>query len=226
MSQDNLRAGCRNDGEPDWTPGLGGAVRMKTSQAELLGSVLSWALYNDPGVAHIIPDQQTRRAVLPWYFRAVAIPTSQLYGEIYTTANVQGGALWISPRHVSSFWRVLKTRLLAMPFKLGRATLKRWTNLNAHLQWVHEQLLAQPHWYLMTLGVEPSPRGREISGTLIEPVLWRADSDHLPCYLETFHEPSLSFYEEHGFRIAGGGQIPGGGPNFWSMVRRSFQNKL
>src|SRR5215510_7110432 len=46
-----------------------------------------------------------------------------------------------------------------------------------------------------------------------------ADSDQLPCYLETFRERDLPFYEEHGFRIFGVGRVPSGGPVFWSMMR-------
>jgi hypothetical protein len=55
---------------------------------------------------------------------------------------------------------------------------------------------------------------------LIKPGLARADSDGLPCYLETFQERHLAFYEEHGFQIAGAGCIPDG-PNFWTMIRTS-----
>src|SRR5439155_17682684 len=44
-------------------------------------------------------------------------------------------------------------------------------------------------------------------------------SSNLPCYVETFHETFLPFYEECGFQIAGAGQVPRGGPNFWATIR-------
>jgi hypothetical protein len=69
-------------------------------------------------------------------------------------------------------------------------------------------------------GVEASKPEKAIAGALIEPVLSRADSDGLPCYLETFDERDLPFYEERCFRIAGAGRIPGGGPNFWALMKR------
>src|SRR5262249_47598502 len=147
------------------------------------------------------------------------IRASQMYGEIYTTAGVNGGAPWVSPGDASSFGRVLKTGILEMPFKKGRATPKRWVKLSAHVQWVHRRLVGGPYWYLMPLGVEPSSAEPIIAGVLIQPVLSLAASDQLPCYLETFRERDLPFYEEYGFRIFGVGRVPGGGPVFWSMMR-------
>lgn len=58
-----------------------------------------------------------------------------------------------------------------------------------------------------------------MSEALIEPVLSRADSTGMPCYLETFSEKRLSFYKDFGFRITGAGRIPDEGPNFWAMTR-------
>jgi hypothetical protein len=191
---------------------------MEKPQAESLGMVLSRAFYNDPRVGYILPDETARRAVLPWYFRSVAIRTSQLWGEVYTTAEVDGGALWISPKYASTFARMLKTKLFAMPFKLDGSSFTRWINLTSHLQWVHRRLVEGPHWYLMALGIEPS-KSPEIAGTLIEPVLYRADFDHVTCYTEAFSEDDLPLYEKYGFRIAGVGRIPGGGPSFWSLTR-------
>src|SRR5262245_61971734 len=73
------------------------AVRIRTSQIELLGSVLTRAFYDDPGVNYVLPEASTRMSVLSWFFTSVAIPTSRLCGETYITRNVDGGALWICP---------------------------------------------------------------------------------------------------------------------------------
>jgi ribosomal protein S18 acetylase RimI-like enzyme len=205
--------------DSNWLSKLSRVVRMDMSQVEFLGLTLSRAFQNEPSATYVLPDQAARSTVLPRFFKSVAIRTSQLCGEIYTTQDVTGGALWISPGYASSFGRVLKTGVMAMGLKFGRSTLKRWVNLSAHMQWVHRRLLAEPHWYLMSLAVERSDAGRLIAGALIQPVLSQADSDRLPCYVETFRERDLSFYEEHGFRIFGVGRVPSDGPVFWSMMR-------
>jgi hypothetical protein len=71
----------------------------------------------------------------------------------------------------------------------------------------------------MTLGMESAQDWNCIGRRLIKPVLARADSGGVPCYLETFNEKDLPFYKTHGFRIIAAGGIPGGGPDFWAMVR-------
>jgi hypothetical protein len=43
-------------------------------------------------------------------------------------------------------------------------------------------------------------------------------SEGIPCYVETFNERDLAFFR-HSFRIAGGGHIPRGGPDFWALIR-------
>src|SRR5262245_42768025 len=73
------------------------AVPLRTSQVELLGSVLTRAFNNDPGAEYVLPNANMRRSVLSWFFTSVAIRASRLCGEIYTTVNVEGGALWIRP---------------------------------------------------------------------------------------------------------------------------------
>jgi hypothetical protein len=205
--------------DSNWLSKLSRVGRMDMSQVEYLGLTLSRAFHNEPSATYVLPDESARSAVLPRFFKSVAIRTSQLCGEIYTTQDVTGGALWISPQYASGFGRVLNTGILAMPLKFGRSTLKRWINLSAHMQWVHRRLLSEAHWYLMSLAVERSDADRLIAGALIQPVLSQADSDRLPCYVETFRERDLSFYEEHGFRIFGVGRVPSGGPVFWSMMR-------
>jgi len=195
------------------------AVRIRTSQIELLEGVLIRAFYDDPGVTYILPDALRRRSVLSWFFASVAIRTSRLCGEIYTTANVDGGALWISPGVEVTVGHAVRTEMLSLPFKLDRSSIARWINVNGYLESVRRQMADKLHWYLLALGTEPSITGNAIRRTLMAPVLATADWDLRSCYVETFHEKDLPFYEQCGFQIAGAGQIPSGGPNFWALIR-------
>src|SRR5215471_16708385 len=102
------------------------AVRIRTSQIERLGSVLARAFYDNPGVTYILPDALTRHSVLSWFFNSVAIRTSRLCGEIYTTADVDGGALWIRPGVELTIGHAVRTEMLSLPFKLDRASITRW----------------------------------------------------------------------------------------------------
>ena len=189
----------------------GTAHRLETSKAEELAVVLSGALCNEPHFRYVMPDDHTRLHFLREYFGS-AIRASQWNGEIYTTTRIDGGALWIGPGSGLT--------IASMMTMSPAEAQKRCINLVTHLDEVHQQLVRGLHWYLLALGVKPSGQNENIEGLLLEPLLARADSDDLPCYLETFNDKHLPFYERHGFRIAGSGKIPGGGPDFWAMIRR------
>ena len=200
------------------------AVRIRNSQVELLAAVLTRAFYNDPGVTYILPDPHMRRSILPWFFTSAAVRASRLCGEIYTTVNVDGGALWIWPGVDLTIGHVLRTEMSSLPLRLDRSTLSRWMNVNTHLESVRRQLAGKLHWYLIALGTEPSI-DKAVRRALVAPVLATADWDLRSCYVETFHEGDLLFYEQCGFQIAGAGQIPKGGPSFWTLIRTPHRNR-
>jgi len=187
---------------------------LEISKAEELAAVLSEALCNEPHFRYVIPDDHARLRFLRGYFGS-AIRASRLNGEIYTTPPIDGGALWIGPGRGLT--------LASMMTMSPSEAQERCSNLVTHLDEVHQQLVRELHLYLLALGVKPSRQNENVEGILVEPLLARADSDDLPCYLETFNDKHLPFYERHGFRIAGSGKIPGGGPDFWAMIRRPSQ---
>src|SRR5215467_1589992 len=142
------------------------AVRIRTSQIELLEGVLIRAFYDDPGVTYILPDALRRRSVLSWFFASVAIRTSRLCGEIYTTANVDGGALWISPGMELTIGHAVRTEMPSLPFKLDRSSITRWISVNGYLESVRKHTAGE-HWYLLALGTDPSTTGHGIRRALM-----------------------------------------------------------
>jgi ribosomal protein S18 acetylase RimI-like enzyme len=75
-----------------------------------------------------------------------------------------------------------------------------------------------PHWYLPWFGVDPALQGRGLGGQLMKHCLEIVDTDHLPIYLETPNPRTISFYERHGFEVAGMAQA-GGCPPIAFMLR-------
>jgi len=156
----------------------------------------------------MLPDEQERRRIFPsLVFNAMS--AAQEDGEIYTTQHVDGGALWIRPSSSLS---------VPLPSRIG-SNLRRCVRLALHVKRIQQQLINEPHWYLMALATDTAHHG--IRGKLIEPILMRADAEGMPCYLEAFSERILPLFESYGFRIAAAGRIPRRGPDFWAMVRRS-----
>jgi hypothetical protein len=192
--------------------------KLEIREVNALSNVLSRALHNEPHLAYLIPEEEMRRTVSLWFFQA-AIYASRPCGEIYTTGAAGGAALWMSPEHYWTIDQIVRTGMLGMPFDLEPGIRRRCLKLVAGLAKARQRLAPASHWYLMVLGVGRSEQEETIARALIEPVLSRADSTGMPCYLETFNESRLPFYKNHGFRITGAGKIPGGGPSFWAMTR-------
>ncbi len=191
---------------------------ISKSQVERLANVLSNVYYDEPPFTYVIPDAHERRAALPAFFRS-AIGASQVHGETYTTPAVEGGSLWIGPGRSVTIERMLRTESSTIPFKVSRSILKRCVAFGEWTEKIRLRLIKQPRWHLLALGAAPANEEKSLREALIEPILSRADSYRIPCYLETFNERNLPFYEEHGFCIEGGGRVLGFGPNFWAMLR-------
>ena len=141
-----------------------------------------------------------------------------LAADGFITPSAHGGAIWIHPGATPEFQNMLRGELRRIPVKLQTADLRRGARLGVCLERIRERFAGKPHWYLLTLGVDRY-EADTIAPALIAPVVSRADSEGVSCYLETFQEMDLPFYEEHGFQIEGSGHIAGSGPNFWIMMR-------
>ncbi len=75
-----------------------------------------------------------------------------------------------------------------------------------------------PHWYLPWFGVDAAMQGRGLGSVLMGQCLAIVDADHLPAYLESPNRRNISFYERHGFEVAGESQA-GACPPVISMLR-------
>jgi hypothetical protein len=60
-----------------------------------------------------------------------------------------------------------------------------------------------------------------LGSALLAPVLLQADQAGLSCYLETFEQKNLLFYQRHGFEIVFAQIEPESNVPFWMMKRES-----
>jgi ribosomal protein S18 acetylase RimI-like enzyme len=180
--------------------------------------MLARAFFDDPLSVYLLPDEAKRARVLPWlYERTIRYGT--LYGDVFTTGEGDGVAVWLPPGAFSTPVRQLvRAGLVLAPLKFGLGTMRRLMAAD-HVERLREKLLPDPHWYLWQLGVEPEQQGRGIGGALIGPVLQRADASGLPCYLETHKERNVTFYRRHGFEVIADDEPPGGVPHYWILIR-------
>jgi ribosomal protein S18 acetylase RimI-like enzyme len=178
------------------------------------------AFFDDPLFTWVFPDEAHRRAGLPWLM-SVGIGLGLRFGEAHTTSgSMMGHAVWLSPGST----HVTPDRLEAAGFvdperRIGAAALTRFGTFMEQVAPQHEELVPEPHWYLLILGVDPPHQGQGVGGTLMQPVLTRADGEGVRCYLETAKERNVAFYVRHGFDVMREDVVEGGGPRFWMMVR-------
>ncbi len=195
-------------------------TQLTHAQPNELGPVLSRAFYDEPNVVYMLPDETVRRAALPWFFGVFVLRLGLRYGNVYTTETTAGGAIWMVPGNVVTFWGAMQAGLLVMPLRFRWKGFRRSVHINSVIENVRQHAMPGRHWYLMALGVEPSQQGKGLGSALLQPVLERADAAGTPCYLETFKESNLRFYAKHDFVVMNSKQIVEGGPTVWAMVRK------
>jgi ribosomal protein S18 acetylase RimI-like enzyme len=197
------------------------AIHLERSQTEKATEILTNAFYNDPMFGCIIPETEPAKYnALKWFCR-MTLDVSQPYNHIYTTPDeLKGIAAWLPPGHASiSMLQLLQAGLYALPFKLGWKKSGRFMSLFSLIEERHIKEMPNPHWYLFMLGVSPSYQNQGIGSTLLQPILKQANSDGLPCYLQTSTESAIRFYKRHGFEILWKGELPGDNACIWTMKR-------
>ena len=135
-------------------------------------------------------------------------------GHVYTTDGWLGAALWGPPDRVRHPLLELLQLLPTAPF-LASTHVHRAFQLLFEVDGLHPK---EPHWYLATLGTEPSMQGKGIGSTLLRDALARADEEGVPAYLESSKERNVPFYVRAGFEVIGEVQVSGS-PPIWRMWR-------
>ena len=179
-----------------------------------LASALARAFDDDPVMAWLFPDPARRKLTLPRFFSAHLTKIVLPHGEVYTTGDVAGGALWEPPGK----WRLGVRGQLRMLPDFIRLFGRRLGIASRGLNLVEASHPQELHWYLAVLGTEPTRQGQGIGSTLLAPILEHCDQEGMPAYLESSKESNIAFYSRHGFKVTGEIRLPGG-PLVWPMWR-------
>jgi GNAT superfamily N-acetyltransferase len=182
-----------------------------------LVEVLGRAFDDDPVACFLFRGDRRRHRGLRRFFR---IQLTALYagdGEVWTTADRAGAAIWAPPAKalpgLRDLWHLAP--LLPDLAGLGRSV----PDAVRLLAEVERRRPRAPHWYLATLGTDPARQGHGIGSALLADVLRRCDEEGVPAYLESSKERNLAFYRRHRFEVTGDLEVPKGGPRLWFMWR-------
>jgi len=196
---------------------------LARSRAGEAANVLARAFFDDPLTLFTLPDAAHRALALPRLMR-VAVTNALDGGHIDATrGRVRGVAIWLSPEPPGAAEAVERGEQTRA--RLARALGPQgWERMNLARNALGERFdadISEPVWHLTLLGVDPVRQGEGVGAALLAPILARADSAGVACYLETFKGENLAFYHKHGFDVLAEGNVPSGGPRYWTMVRRA-----
>jgi ribosomal protein S18 acetylase RimI-like enzyme len=191
--------------------------RVVPGDVPTLVEVLARAFDDDPVPQWLFRGDRRRRRGLRAFFAIQLRHTYLVRGEVFTTQDLAGAALWSPPGRARPGWRDLVRLAPVVPYLtgLGRDTPEAARLLTA----VDAARPQDPHWYLATLGTDPDRQRTGVGSALLWAVLNRVDAEGLPAYLESSKESNLAFYGQHGFEVTGEIHTPRGGPTLWLMWR-------
>ncbi len=182
-----------------------------------LVEMLARAFDDDPVPNFLFRGERRRRRGLRRFF---SIQLRRMYldeGEVWTTADLAGAALWAPPSKSRPGIRELLQLLPVLPDLAGLG--RHAGDAIRLLQAVERARPHEEHWYLATLGTDPDRQGQGIGSALLHQVLSRLDAEGIPAYLESSKARNVPFYARHGFEVTGEIHTPGGGPTLWLMWR-------
>jgi GNAT superfamily N-acetyltransferase len=199
-------------------------VPLAEAQLEDAGRALALAFQDDPLQSYVLPDPEQRVLRSPAHFAAL-LRFGHLFGEVYTTtATPEGAAIWQPPGVEVTPERAVSAGLDRLPAHIGADAMERLGRVLDYLEASHRRDVPPEHWYLMIVGVVPARQGQGVGRALLQPVLNRADSASLPCYLDTAQPRNLPFYQKLGFRVVAESVEPEGGLRLWTFRRDPSQS--
>ena len=194
------------------------AVPLTPSHVPHASMLLARAFHKDPFFTCVLPDAEKRAQVLPWLSERM-LRYGLRCGAVYTTPSVEGAAIWLGPQHPTmQLAGTVQAGLFLLPLKLSLPEFQRSLRLSNYADRLHKTRLTGPHLYLLQLGVEPSLQGQGIGWVLLRQLLALAARQALPCYLDTYNEKNLPFYQRGGFTVVNHGQATPASPPIWAML--------
>ena len=197
-------------------------ILLKRSQIDRASEILVKAFNKDPMFQYLGKESQVNENALK-YFCEIILRNSQLYKSAYSNtsrSDLKGVAAWIPPGKPEMTNLQFLSMFFVLPWKCGWHRSQKNLSLFSALNERHQQEMTKPHWTLSLLGVAPAYQGQGIGSQLIEPVLKQAERENLPCYLSTFSQQAVYFYQKHGFQILWQGKLSQCSPDIWTMKRK------
>jgi GNAT superfamily N-acetyltransferase len=192
---------------------------LGVGEVERAAAVLARAFDADPLTRYLFPDRVERARKAPLMFTTLA-RYDYLFGRVDRLDGFGAVATWLGPEHgAETPQRLSEAGFDQLPDQVGGAPLDRLSAFYAVVEEAHRHAVAEPHWYLRLIGVEPTQQGRGLGSMLLRHGLSRAHESGNGCFLETFQERNVPFYLSHGFQLVIDQTEPASGIRVWGFLR-------
>jgi ribosomal protein S18 acetylase RimI-like enzyme len=190
-------------------------VRADETDADAIITILSTGFQNDPVSRWLFPDDDARARLHPEFFGPFVHMVLE-DGEIYTTEDRSGTALWLPVTAHAHHEEQPGLGELYEPI-LGADYATRIAAFDERSTANHPD--HEDHFYLPFIAVRPQFFGQGIGTALVRDRLDALDSQGVPSYLEASNRDSARLYERLGYeRLDRTTDMPGG-PSLYPMWR-------
>lgn len=194
-------------------------VHLVESRLDEAASALALAFQDDPLQSYTFPDPDERRRLSPPHFKAL-LKYGLMAGEVMTGAEPESGAVVLMPPGAAGTPEMFEASgLTRLDELLGAGPAARFRGVIDFVEPLHAAAMPEPHWYVMVLGVAPAFQGQGYGRALLQSMMNRADTQQVPCYLETTQPRNVSFYQRLGFTVLGEQVEPASGLTVWTFRR-------
>ena len=190
--------------------------RAEFGDVRELSLVLARAFGEDPFMSWLFPAPTYRLKLVQAWMRVEVANALEMEASWVSMISdeIVAGTIWSPPGrdlHESGTFNQLWYLVLG-------ANPDRTSELAQGLSMIGSCHPDEPHFYLNTVGVQPSLAGQGHGGAIIRHTLDLADVDGWPCYLESSSPRNIPLYERLGFEVIHEIALPNG-PKMWGMWR-------
>ena len=210
-------------------------VELTPRDFDLAAVLLAKGFYNNPAHEYIFVDPSTRMELLQWGLKAnlkLNFAPLMAIGQSFALVEknqppgkrpIKAMACWHPPEYSSpGFIAQITSGWLLAPFKFGKETCQRLSEVLTAIEGIKEQVLAQNKaWYLNNMVVVRELRGMGIGTELLcQQLQSKVIPSGFPAILMTQKGTNVRFYQKLGFKIAHKSTIGTGQNTFinWCLI--------
>ncbi|MCB0163296.1 MAG: GNAT family N-acetyltransferase [Anaerolineae bacterium] len=160
-----------------------------------------------------------RREAMLTYFD-YSMTEGQKYGELYLPDGKSFGAsIWSKPINGPVAKQIARDKKAFIRQHLGKTTLKKYSDIIEFMSQSAKAIVPNGSWYLSIVGIAPQFQGQGLGGSLVKPILDKADKLGVPSYAETFTPRNRNFYYRLGYHAVASFVEPVIDAEYWIMLR-------